>query len=182
MKKTTLLALLVLTTVLSTYAQKSSKFGIRAGWSSASMFENGSELPGAEPLNSFYIGVFKEYKLIPMLHAGGGLEYLQNGFEYKDIDQQSKLNYLSVPLYLKVKLGPVYATGGTALNFKVNESGVSPPSVEKSNVFDLPLQVGIGVKILMFSVEARYNWGLLEVYNNAPAKNQYLQVGAAVSF
>jgi hypothetical protein len=29
---------------------------------------------------------------------------------------------VSVPLYLKVKVGPVYATGGTALNFKVAEN------------------------------------------------------------
>ena len=55
------------------------------------------------------------------------------------------------------------------------------PLTEKSNVFDMPLQVGLGVKILMLSLEARYNWGLLDL-NDEGAKNQYFQLGLAVFF
>jgi len=124
-------------------------------------------------------------KLIPMLYAGGGLEYFQNGFQSTLIDLKRKLHYISVPLYLKVKFGPVYATAGTALNFKLAEKNILAgasvdPLSEKSDVFDLPLQAGIGVKILMFSIEARYNWGMLDVNNGV--KNQYFQLGLAVFF
>jgi len=190
MKKLTILTVIVFATVMSAFAQdkeseKPSKFGIRAGYHSAFMVIDGAGLAGTEPLNTFYLGVFKEYKLIPMLYAGGGLEYFQNGFQSTIIDLKRKLHYVSVPLYLKVKLGPVYATGGTALNFKVAEKNILAgasvdPLSEKSDVFDLPLQAGIGVKILMFSIEARYNWGMLDVNNGV--KNQYFQLGLAVFF
>ena len=121
-----------------------------------------------------------------MLYFCSGLDYFKNGFESNLIDLQRKLHYISVPMYLKVKLGPVYATGGTALNFKVAENNKfldesMDPLSEKSNVFDMPLQVGLGLKILMLSLEARYNWGMLNLNDNE-AKNEYFQLGLAVSF
>ena len=188
MKKLSIIILVVLGAVLSTYAQdkKSGKFGIRAGYHSSIIMVDGAQFASTVALNSFYAGFFKERKLVPMLHFGMGLEYFQNGFESNLIDLQRKLHYVSAPLYLKVKLGPVYATGGTALNFKVAENNnlgdtSGDPLAEKSKVFDLPLQAGVGVKILMVSLEARYNWGMLEI-NDIGAKNQYFQLGAAVFF
>ena len=188
MKNSAIILLVVFGAVLSTYAQdkKSGKFGIRAGYHSAIIMVDGAQFASTVALNSFYVGFFKERKIVPMLHFGTGLEYFQNGFESNLIDLQRKLHYVSAPLYLKVKLGPVYATGGTALNFKVAENNTlsdisGDPLSEKSNWFDMPLQVGLGVKILMVSLEARYNWGMLEI-NDIGAKNQYFQLGAAVSF
>ena len=187
MKKKLIITIVIFSAMMAVNAQnkKSSKFGIRAGWQSAEMIRDGKSLETTEPLNSFYVGVFKEKKLIPMLHFGGGVEYFQNGFQSKLIDYQRKLHYISVPLYLKAKLGPVYATGGTALSFKVSESnvifdGVTDPIGEKSNVFDMPLQLGLGIKILMISIEGRYNWGLLDINNGV--KNRYFQLGLGMSF
>jgi len=45
----------------------------------------------------------------------------------------------------------------------------------------MPLQAGVGVKILMVSLEARYNRGMIDL-NDIWAKNQYVQLGLAVSF
>lgn len=191
MKKLTILALVVFTTVVSTYAQndkteKPNKFGVRAGLHSALMVIDGAGLETTEPNYTFYLGVFKEYKLIPMLYAGGGVEYFQNGFQSTLVDYNKKLHYASIPLYLKVKFGPVYATGGTALNFKIAETffdwngAIDPLDDNKTKVFDMPLQAGLGVHILMFSIEARYHWGMVDV--NRGLKNQYFQLGAAVFF
>ena len=96
-----------------------------------------------------------------------------------------EIHNLSVPLYLKVKVAFVYATGGTALNFKVSEklpgdALLDPLNNEETAWFDMPLQLGLGVKILMVSVEARYNWGLFDMYSDS--RNQYFQVGFTVSF
>jgi len=193
MKKPTLLpAILILISSLisSTVSaqdsgkDKPAKIGIRAGWNYASMFIDNEELTGIEHTNSFYIGVFKEKKLVPLLRLGSGLEYLQNGYNIKDGGDRD-IRYLSVPLYLKVKIGPVYATGGTGFNFKVGEklpgdASQDPLNNETTNFFDMPFQLGAGLKILMFSLEARYNWGMLNVNNDA--SNQYLQVGFTVSF
>ena len=188
MKKNIMITLVLLSAVQSSFAQddKPGKIGIRAGYHAAMISIDGDQIAGTVGLNAFYVGLFKEKKLVPMLRFGSGLEYFQNGFESNLIDLQRKLHYLSVPLYLKVKLGPVYATGGTALNFKVAENNKfldesMDPLSEKSKIFDMPLQLGLGFKILMLSVEARYNWGMLEI-NDVGAKNQYLQLGIAVSF
>jgi len=189
MKKIAVIGLFILGIVISVSAQdkdEPGKFGVRAGWHSAQVTIDGAGILSTDPLNTFYVGIFKEKKLMPILYFGGGLEYFQNGFQSTLIDLQRKLHYISLPLYLKVKLGPVYATGGTALNFKIAENtkfldSSMDPLTEKSKIFDLPLQVGVGVKILMLSIEARYNWGMINL-NDFGTKNQYFQLGLGVSF
>ena len=120
-----------------------------------------------------------------MLHFGKGIEYFQNGLSYT-ANSQRKLHTLSIPLYLKFKIGPVFALGGAGANFKISEKftagdlEVSPTDSDKSNWFDVPVFLGAGVKIWFVSVEARYHWGLMEVRNDL--KSQYFQLGAAVSF
>lgn len=163
---------------------KPARIGIRAGWNYASMFIDNDELPGIDHTSSFYIGVFKEKKLVPFLRLGSGLEYFQNGYKIDD-NVSRDLHYISVPLYLKLKVGPVYATGGTGFNFKVGENLpgnalLDPLNNAETNFFDMPFQLGAGLKILMFSVEARYNWGMLNVNNSA--SSQYFQLGFTVSF
>jgi len=163
---------------------KPAKIGIRAGWNYAAMFIDGDQLSGTDRMNSFYVGLFKEKKIVPLLRFGSGLEYFKNGYTIND-NLKRELHYLSVPLYLKVKLAFLYATGGTALNFRVSEKLpgnvlLDPLNNEQTAWFDMPLQLGLGVKILMFSVEARYNWGLFDMYNDS--RNQYFQAGFTVSF
>ncbi len=179
-----LVAMVVTCNINAQDKDKPARIGIRAGWNYASMFIDNDELPGIDHSNSFYIGVFKEKKLVPFLRLGSGIEYLQNGYKIND-NVSRDLSYISVPLYLKVKIGPVYATGGTGFNFKIGEdlpgdASQDPLNNKKTNFFDMPLQLGAGLKILMFSVEARYNWGMFNVNNNA--SNQYLQLGFTVSF
>lgn len=163
---------------------KPARIGVRAGWHYAGMFADGDMLQTTDHINSFYIGVFKEKKMVPFLRLGSGLEYFQSGYKITD-DLTREIHYISVPLYLKVKIGPVYATGGTGFNFRISEqlpgnALIDPLNNESTNFFDMPFQLGAGLKILMFSIEARYNWGLFNV--NGDASNQYAQVGFTVSF
>ena len=93
------------------------------------------------------------------------------------------LNYLDIPLYLKVKIGPVFGLVGSGVNFKLSESGYTnstTPGNEKSSGVDVPFFLGAGAKIFFLTVEARYQWGLVNINNGI--HNQYLQLGAAVSF
>ena len=163
---------------------KPAKIGVRAGWHYAGMFENNEMLTGTEHSNAFYVGVFKEKKLVPLLRLGSGLEYFENGYKIND-NVTRDIHTISVPLYLKVKIGPLYATGGTGFNFRISEKLPGsllqdPLNNKETDFFDMPFQLGAGLKILMFSVEARYNWGMFDV--NGDASNQYLQVGFTVSF
>ena len=175
----------ICTSILAQDNDKKSLSGIRGGYHSATLIKDGSTPNEANSLNNFYIGFFNDNKIAPILHFGKGLEYFQNGIAYTS-NSERILHTLSVPLYLKIKLGPVFALGGIAGNFKVSEKytagdyETSPTDSNKSNWFDAPVFLGAGVKIFFVSVEARYHWGLIEVRNGY--KSQYFQVGAAVSF
>lgn len=164
---------------------KDKSMGIRAGYQSSGLFLDGSKYNGLDNLNSFYVGLSRDTKLIPVLHLGTGLEYFQNGARLDD-DNKVVLHYLSVPLHLKVKLGPVFALTGFSPSFKISEKIFengekrSPDSDEKSNWFDIPFHVGVGVQFLFITVEARYHWGMLELNDNV--KQQYFQIGAGISF
>jgi len=191
MKKTTLLLTIVfLFGTLIVQAQEKGKEsqkvgGIRAGWHTATLAEDGSTPDTVNRLNSFYVGFYRDTKIISLLHLGSGIEYFQNGISYTG-NGERVLHTISVPLDLKLKLGPVFALGGVAANFKVSEKVklggdyVNPLSADKSNWFDVPVFLGAGVKIFFVTIEARYHWGLLEVRNGM--HSQYLQIGAGISF
>ena len=189
MKKTVFLTLFLfvflVASVLAQDNEKKTVSGIRGGWHTATLLKDGATPYEANNLQSFYIGFFNDNKIVPMLHFGKGLEYFQNGIAYT-ANSERILHTLSLPLYLKFKIGPVFALGGIAGNFKVSEKfnagdhEVSPTDSDKSKWFDAPVFLGAGVKIFFVSVEARYHWGLLEVRNDL--KSQYFQLGAAVSF
>jgi hypothetical protein len=159
--------------------------GVRAGWHYAAMELKGAKPDTANALNSFYVGFFRDTRIIPMLHFGSGIEYFQNGMEYSE-NRARILHTLSVPLNLKVKLGPVFARAGLAANFKIAERQkiggeyIKPLESDLSNWFDVPAFLGAGLDIWFITVEARYHWGLLEVRNGY--YNQYFQLGAGISF
>jgi hypothetical protein len=161
------------------------KIGFRAGFQNSSFHKDGSKVSGTKDYNSFYVGLFRDNKLMPTLHLGTGLEYLQNGAKMSN-DAKLLIHYLSVPVYLKAKIGPVFALGGMAANFKLSEkysvggNSNTLTDEQKPRSIDFPVFAGAGMKILMFSIEARYHWGLTESKDGV--KNQYLQIGAAIAF
>lgn len=164
------------------------KKGIRAGWNYSNYYTNGEA--SGDNLNAFYVGFFTEKKIVPLLRFGTGLEYLQNGVS-TDLNGTTlayKAHAISIPLYLRVKLGPVFAQGGAGLNFniahnyKIGDESTDVPDELKVNTFDLPLHLGLGVKIAIITIEARYHWGMINVYDNLDTKSQYFQIGAGISF
>ena len=183
---------LLLTLIIGTYisfAQQGKESeqigGLRVGFHTAAMALDGSKPDTSKRLNGFYAGFYRDNKLASILLLGTGLEYFQNGIRYSE-NSKRILHTISIPVDLKVKLGPVFALGGLGLNFKVaeririGEESVEPMDADKSNWFDVPFFLGAGVKILFLTVETRYHWGLIESRNGL--YNRYLQIGASVSF
>jgi hypothetical protein len=189
MKKSTLLFLAIfLIGSYSAYAQDEDEpkiGGVRGGYHLATMVDDGSKPDTAKNLSSFYIGFFKDQKIAKILFWGSGIEYFQNGLKYSK-NSNVKLHTISVPVNLKVKIGPVYGRGGITANFKVKEKieyddkKYDPVKSDKANWFDSAAFAGVGVEILFLSVEARYHWGLIDVKNGL--YNRYFQLGATVSF
>jgi hypothetical protein len=168
-----------------------SKTGIRAGWQYSTIAFDGSIPNGYDPLSSFYAGFFRDNKIIPLLRLGTGIEYSHIGNKSIAADNDSlpsiTLQYISIPIDLKVKLGPVFVLGGFSLNFKVaekwdlNGDKYNPPTNLKAGTFDIPLFLGAGVQIFFIAIEARYYWGMINLYDGN-TKTQYLQVGGTISF
>ena len=157
--------------------------GIRAGWQSSQYFRDGNAMKTTSAYSSFYVGLYRDTRIIPMLHFGSGLEYFQNG-AYIDDNNKRVLHYIGVPLYLKFKIGPVFALSGFEPSFKVGEKayllGQKYDPDPSSNWFDAPFFLGVGIKIFFVSVEVRYHWGLIDTYDSY--NSQYLQLGGAISF
>lgn len=157
--------------------------GIRAGWNYSQYFKGGDPLVGTSDYSSFYVGFFRDNRIVPMLHFGTGIEYYQTAALIDDSNKRV-FHYIGVPLYLKLKLGPVFALTGFEPSFKVGEKytllGQELSPTKSANWFDAPFFLGAGVKIFFLSVEIRYCWGTIDVYDDA--KSQYLQLGGAISF
>lgn len=175
MKKLSVVLLFTVLTIPFAHKLYAGDFGLRAGWQSALL--TFSDADNSDALSSFYVGAFKENSIIPFLDYGLGLEYAQMGGSDKTFGDY-KLGYVGIPLYLKAKVGPVFAVAGSGINFNVSETDdIYPESV---NAIDVPVYAGLGLKFLMLSIEARYHWGMIEIHEET--KNAYLQVGLAVQF
>ena len=185
MKRNSVVLLIAFFLATAITVQAQDKIGIRAGYQSSAFYKDGSQLTGTDPYSSFYVGLFKDNKIIPAVHIGIGLEYMQTGKKVDDNNKQV-LSYLSVPVYGKVKIGPFFGLGGIAANFKVSEkvfvngNSAKPTDEQESKSVDFPLFLGAGFKISIFTLEARYHWGLTDINNGA--SSHYLQLGGAVSF
>ena len=157
--------------------------GIRFGWHSSQFSKDGDAY--GEAMQTYYVGLFRDNKIVPMFHFGTGLEYYKNGIQL-DSDNHRDFHYISVPLNGKFKLGPVFALAGFAPSFKVAERITldgethTPSDAEKAEWFDIPFYMGAGVKLLFITIEARYHWGLLEVVEGYKANS--FQLGLGLSF
>ena len=189
MKQVKLLFLALLIIGISSDTFAGDKFGIRGGWQYSNLYDGSSSL-GDDALSSFYIGIFKEKKIVPLFRIGGGVEYSQVGVSMSGSSDKMKLHYLSLPIYAKVKLGPVYGLLGAAPAFKVGESwdvkagGAAAEELFDANTFDLPVFAGIGINILVLQVEARYYWGTIGISGNSAMpgiKSQQFQLGLGLT-
>ena len=152
--------------------------GVRFGYQSSNLSES-----DWDDLHSFYVGVFGARKIGAgkLLSIYSGLEYYQTGTEENN-DNKIVLNYLSVPLNLRVKLGPVYAFGGFNPSFKIAEKAKAGGEDFDTdfNSFDIGGQIGIGVKFLFMGAELKYNQGLSDIGDEN--KTNHLQAGLCVYF
>jgi hypothetical protein len=164
----------------SLFAQKVDK-GIRFGYISSDI-NNDGESWYDNTHNSFYVGIFNDKQLIPMLYFYSAFEYYQAG-NNQDDNNKLVLHYLSVPVALKVKIGPVQGFAGVHGAVKVSSkytvAGESGPA-EGFNTFDAGTFIGGGLRFLFIGAEAKYNWGLVNIKDGY--KNNFWQVGLTLWF
>ncbi len=152
---------------------------LTAGWSHADLIQ-GNET--TDKRTGFFAGVRKDVKLIPGLHIESGLLYVQKGAQFTTPNLESveyKLDYLDIPLAIKGVIGPVYGIAGLSGNIRIS-SKVDDEDLDGVKGFDLTSSIGFGVKILMFSVDLRWNRSLGDILEDNPGDklmNDYLLLG-----
>ena len=128
--------------------------GIRAGWQSSFIAIDGNDLN--ESSNGFYAGIFKNNNIgVSILNLDTGLEYYQINGETStnNLTADLKLHYLSIPIALRVNLGPLYAMAGVngALKlggkYTLNGNDIGAGDI---STFDAGGHLGVGVKVLKF--------------------------------
>jgi hypothetical protein len=156
--------------------------GIRGGYLEANLDKSGTGIFD-EGYSTFYAGFFNDQNIfIPLLYLYSGLDYYQSGSK---VDDNNKLiiHYLSIPLGLKLKIGPLQAFGGVHGALKVSSTlevlGIDPPESDIST-FDAGWFAGAGIQILFIGAEAKYTWGLVDIYNGY--KNNFWQLGLTLAF
>ena len=176
-----LLVFVVVLMVVSGPLSAKNRRGIRFGYIDSKL-DKGSAGLFDQGYNSFYVGFYNDQRIIPMLYFSSGLDYYQSGSKKSD-DVKLVLHYISVPLALKLKVGPLHGIGGIHGAVKVsskltigNESG----SAKDFGSFDAGAFLGAGIQILIISAEIKYNWGLVDIYNGY--KNNFMQAGLTLSF
>ena len=95
------------------------------------------------------------------------------------------MHVISLPIYVKPQIGPVFGTAGFALNFKLGDNREDfPGQVADTRFFDIPLTLGAGVQFGPIVIEGKYYWGLFNAagIDGLMHKNQYLQAGVAFMF
>jgi hypothetical protein len=155
--------------------------GLRAGYH-LSNFEgtNGS----TSDRSGYYAGYYRNFIKVPLYSLSTGLEFHTAG-SVSDANEL-RLSYLSLPINNRFKFGPVYVDLGLDAALKVGEKAlvngteVDLPKDAKARSFDLLVHGGAGFKILFLSVEARYRYGLTEVYDCT--HNAGLELGLSTFF
>jgi hypothetical protein len=175
-------ALVIALAVLSgpVLAQKTT--GIHGGYIESDFKKSGNSYLDFNKHKNFYVGFCKDTKIIPLLHFMSGLDYYQAGAKLDD-NNKLILHYLSVPLGLKLKLGPFEAFGGVHGAVKVSSKLTvlgQEVSGEKFSTFDAGYFVGAGLKILFIGAEVRYTQGFVDVYKGY--KNNFWQAGLGLWF
>ena len=182
-----LITTLLLGIATSLSAQKDDKkpalITFTAGWCNSTF--TGDNTNSLENRNGFFGGIRKDFKLIPLLRLNTGVLFTQQGAGFKDGEiADYELSYIDVPVGLKFKLGPAFITGGLSANFKINEDlGDIPENADPEiKPFDLVYSVGLGVKILMVSLDLRWNNSFIDITKaEGEAKNSYFLIGLGFS-
>lgn len=155
--------------------------GLRAGYH-LSNFEG--DFGDADDRSGYYFGYYRNFIKVPLYSLSTGLEYHTAGASSGTTEV--RLGYVSLPINNRLKFGPVYVDLGASVALKVGEKTlvngeeVSVPNDQDAEAFDLLLHGGAGFKVLFIAVEARYRYGLAQVYEGT--RNTGLELGLSTFF
>lgn len=158
--------------------------GLRAGLNVSNLRDPDGEKLYPDNLAKYYIAYQRESPFAPLLYYGAGLELSVNGGR-DNLRQELNLLYISIPLTMRVDIGPAYARAGFMGSMRLTaqefENNLQIPLLRnKYRVFDYSFVLGGGVQFLIFFAEMRFSWGQLNVIDEY--KNRQFQLGGGIRF
>lgn len=151
----------------------------------------------ADPRIGLAAGAEFEYGLTDNIGLSAGVLYSMQGFKTTEegVDCTLKLDYLNVPILANfyvakgfaVKLGvqPGFKLSSKA---KVKASGTSVEvdanDIEGINIksIDLSIPVGLSYQYQNIVFDARYNWGVTKIVDDADSKHSVFQITVGYKF
>ncbi len=192
--KTCLVAIALLIGI-NTYAQdKPITFGVKAG---VNLSNVGGDIDGTDAKIGFNAGVTLDYGFTPDVYLLTGLQLTTKGFKVKDLDINSNLMYLQLPVHVGYKLtvaeatkivfhaGPYAAYGiGGKTEYSDEDGTYKPNSFSKGGYkkFDFGLGLGVGAEFGKIGVDLGYDFGLANIVDTegdgkVRNMNAYLTLG-----
>jgi hypothetical protein len=192
--KNLIIVLILFVSCNSVLAQSKARFGMRGGLNMANIAELDSDLR-----NDFYAGALIAIKFTKQFTLQPELNYSRQGAKLNGVVNEEfdeiTIDYLSLSILAKV-----YVVNNLHLIFGQYLGVNLYDNLNNNNVFfflpqlDVGFVVGMGFDIISnLTIEARYNFGLIDVYNqnsedvfalnvNGRNINKVIQLGLAYKF
>lgn len=174
-------------------------FGVRGGVN----FSNNSFINDGNTRTGFHAGVIIDIPFVESFGLQTGLFYSSKGTSYEaldgDIEETISMNYLELPILASYRYnfneatqfqfntGP-YVAYGLSGTLKVKEYGGITQKADffdfdDTKRFDVGWQVGCGLKFAKnFYIGVAYEFGFMNVVDDAKSKNSNFMVSAGVQF
>ncbi|MGB5819179.1 MAG: porin family protein [Saonia sp.] len=195
MKKAALFLTFILVSFSITAQTWSDKFqiGVRGGLNLATVA--GDDFDSPDGRTSFYAGLLAEAPLTETVSLQPEIFYSGQGFDITDepneIDAQYQIDYIQVPIILKVYLlDGLNLQAGPQFGFKINEEIDLEPTQDAGDFdtdavkdFDFQITTGVEYKLAeSFFVQARYTYGFSEIIENVDIHNSLFSAGIGFMF
>lgn len=173
---------LILLVIVAFTATQINAQGIDLGIKAGANFSTFHDASGLDNKTGLLVGAFAAVKFNDKFAIQPEILYSQQGADSDlgDFD----LDYINVPVMFKYKLiGPLNVQVGPQFGFLVNDDAPGVEDQIKSKSFDLSGVAGLGLDLpLGLRVDARYNFGFTDVYDDIDGKNGAFSLAVGFSF
>ena len=167
--KKIILSLAILAGVSSAAQAQSARFGVKAGLNLSNA--SGDNTSNNKNLTGLAAGLMADFGFSDLISFHPELLYSQKGakLEYNGLTAQDRINYLDIPLLLRVNADGLFFEAGPQAGILVGrkfESNVLPGSTSTNGVrkFDVGYVAGVGYQLSSgLELGVRYNGGILDI-------------------
>ncbi|WP_035563048.1 porin family protein [Hymenobacter sp. IS2118] len=188
--KKLILSLGLLMSVATAASAQEIRFGVKAGANYSSV--TADETDGIESKIGLQAGLLANFALSDLISIQPEVLYSQKGLQSEaDSDDKLKLNYIDVPLLVKVNAGGLFFEGGPQVGFlagaKITDGNEDRDIKDLYNTVDFGYVAGLGYQLESGPmIGLRYNGGISNIVKDGDdddkARNSVFQLYVGYTF